>query len=68
LDPRVDPHSGAGPNDPDYKQEATVPLSSETHAAEEVAIYAVGPKADYFHGTVNNSFIFHVMAAALGLQ
>ena len=28
---------------PDYKQEATVPRDSETHAGEDVAIYAGGP-------------------------
>jgi len=76
--PRVDPRSDgfpgfdgegpAGPDDPDYRQEAAVPLGSETHAGEEVAIYAIGPSAWRFAGTVKNTFIFNVMAEALGLK
>ena len=46
----------------DYLQEATVPLSDETHAAEDVAIYARGPGAHSFQGVVEQNTIFHVMA------
>ena len=35
----------AGPGDPAYLQEAAVPMGSETHAGEEVAIYAIGKAA-----------------------
>ncbi len=45
-----------------FLQEAAVPLSSETHAAEDVAIYARGPGAQAFQGTVEQNVIFHVMA------
>ncbi len=74
LDPRLDPfpgHNGGpvnGPNDPEFLQEATIPLSSETHSAEEVAIYAVGPGAEQFRGTVKNTFIHEAMARALHLK
>ncbi|GAB3354018.1 alkaline phosphatase [Lysobacter tyrosinilyticus] len=47
---------------PAYLQEATVPLESETHAAEDVAIYARGPGAYAFQGVVEQNTIFHVMA------
>ncbi len=47
-----------------FHQEAMVPLSSETHAAEDVAIYASGPGASLFQGTVEQNVIFHVMNKA----
>lgn len=50
----------------DYLQEAIIPLSAETHAAEDVAIFAGGPKAHLFHGIVEQNVIYHVMAEALG--
>ena len=48
----------------DYNQIALVPRSSETHAAEDVAIYAKGPWAHLFQGTVEQNYIFHVMKQA----
>lgn len=53
---------------PDYLQEAAVPMMSETHAGEDVAIYASGPKAHYFSGTLEQHVIYHIMADALQLQ
>lgn len=53
--------------DPDFHQEALVPLGSETHAGEDVAIYAGGPRAHLFRGTREQNYIFHVMKDALGL-
>lgn len=52
----------------DYLQEAIIPLASETHAAEDVAIFAGGPKAHFFHGIVEQNVIYHVMAEALGFN
>jgi alkaline phosphatase len=49
-----------------YLQEAIIPLNAETHAAEDVAIFASGPKAHLFHGIVEQNVIYHVMAEALG--
>lgn len=54
--------------DPDYLQEALVPMTSETHAGEDVAVYATGPFAHLFHGTVEQNFIYHVMAHAMGVR
>ena len=56
-----------GPTDPAYLQEAAVPLSSETHAGEEVAIYAIGKGSSRVRGTVKNAQIFHWMRKATGL-
>ena len=41
-----------------------MPLSTETHAAEDVAIYAQGPMAHLFHATHEQSYIAYVMAYA----
>jgi alkaline phosphatase len=48
-----------------YLQEAIIPLGAETHAAEDVAIFARGPKAHLFHGIMEQNVIYHVMAEAL---
>jgi len=49
-----------------YLQEAIIPLNSETHGAEDVAIFAYGPQAHLFHGIIEQNVIYHVMAEALG--
>lgn len=51
---------------PTYLQESSVPLESETHGGEDVAIYAGGPGAQLFHGVQEQSYVFHAMVAALG--
>jgi alkaline phosphatase len=58
--------SSVDTTDPDFLQQALVPMTSETHAGDDVAIYASGPFAHLFHGTVEQHFIFHVAAHALG--
>jgi alkaline phosphatase len=50
-----------------FQQQSLVPLGSETHAGEDVAIFAGGPGANLFSGTVEQNEIFHVMAQSLGL-
>jgi alkaline phosphatase len=50
----------------DYLEEATVALGSETHGGEDVVIWARGPGAAVFHGTQEQSFVYHAMAAAFG--
>lgn len=47
--------------DPDYLQEAILPLKSETHGGEDVAIFATGPGAAAFHGELEQNAIFHVI-------
>ncbi|ROU02924.1 alkaline phosphatase [Histidinibacterium lentulum] len=47
--------------DPDYLQQALIPMSSETHSGEDVAVYARGPFAHLFDGTIEQNVIFHVM-------
>lgn len=72
LDPCTDRTVGfndvvpAGPNDPNYLQISAVSLAWETHGAEDVAIYAIGPGAHRVHGTVDNTYIFDVICQALG--
>jgi alkaline phosphatase len=51
---------------PDFLQEATVPMGSETHAGEDVPIYAEGPRAALFHGVREQNYIYHAMVEALG--
>ena len=51
--------------DVNFLQEAVVPLASETHAGEDVAIYARGPKAHLVRGSMEQNWIFHVMMEAL---
>jgi alkaline phosphatase len=66
IDPRLDTHAGvSGSQDPNYIQEVAVQSGSETHSAEEVAIYAAGPQSWRFQGTVRNSKIAEVMRRAL---
>ncbi|PHR59561.1 MAG: alkaline phosphatase [Arcobacter sp.] len=44
-----------------FHQEVTVPRSSETHAGEDVAIYAKGPGSQLLSGENEQHLIFHVM-------
>lgn len=52
----------------DYKQQALIPSSSETHAGEDVAIYAKGPWAHLLNGVVEQNYIFHVINEAATLN
>lgn len=52
----------------DHLEEATVALPSETHGGEDVVIWARGPGASLFHGTQEQSFVYHAMVEALGWQ
>ena len=62
------PRPGVNPQDtldPDYRQQALVPLDSETHGGEDVAVYAQGPWAHLLGGTLEQHWLFHVMKHAL---
>ncbi|NMH64680.1 alkaline phosphatase [Shewanella salipaludis] len=52
---------------PGYHQEALIPLGDETHAGEDVAIFARGPSANLIQGTVEQNHIFHVINHAANL-
>jgi alkaline phosphatase len=65
---RIKDMSDVDTTDPDFHQEALVPLEHETHAAEDVAIYAAGPKAHLFHGVQEQSYIYYVMEDAFGFN
>ena len=47
-----------------YHQEAGVPLATETHAGDDVAVYAQGPWAHLLNGVMEQHYIFHVMKYA----
>jgi alkaline phosphatase len=50
---------------PDYRQQALIPLRIATHSGADVAIYARGPWAHLFDGTVEQHYVFHVMNFAV---
>ncbi|KRG67900.1 alkaline phosphatase [Pseudoxanthomonas dokdonensis] len=50
--------------DPDYLQEALVPLKDETHGGEDVGIWASGPGSDAVRGTVEENTIYHFIVQA----
>lgn len=52
----------------DYKFPSAVPLTSETHGGDDVAVFASGPFAHLFTGVYEQNFIPHAMgyAACLG--
>lgn len=52
---------------PGYHQESLIPRSSETHAGEDVGIYAMGPGAHLVTGTNEQSMIYHVIDYAADL-
>jgi alkaline phosphatase len=52
----------------DFLQQSLVPLASETHGGEDVAIYARGPQAYLFQGTMEENATYFIMARALGFE
>ncbi|RUS82971.1 hypothetical protein EGW08_009256 [Elysia chlorotica] len=51
-------------SDPNFHQQGCIPLSTETHAGEDVSVYAKGPWAHLFHATHDQSYIYQVMEYA----
>lgn len=47
-----------------YLQPSGVPIYSETHGGDDVAIFAIGPQAHLFQGVYEQHYIAHVMAYA----
>ncbi|MET0285133.1 MAG: alkaline phosphatase [Polyangiales bacterium] len=52
----------------DYLQQALVPFGSETHAGEDVALFARGPSSQFVAGAQEQTISFYVMAHALGFD
>ncbi|MBK9216185.1 MAG: alkaline phosphatase [Chloracidobacterium sp.] len=52
---------------PDYLQEAMIPKVSESHSGEDVTIFAAGVNAHLIRGSMEQNWIFYVMADALRL-
>ena len=59
--------TGMDTTQPGFFQESLVPLTTETHSGEDVAIYASGPGAHLISGSNEQTIIFHVMNHAAGL-
>ena len=53
--------NGVDTEDPDYLQEATLPLGSETHGGDDVGVWASGPGAAAVHGSIEQNAVFHLM-------
>ncbi len=51
--------------DRDYRQQTAVHLGSETHAGEDVALYATGPGAERFSGVMEQNEIGETLEAFL---
>jgi alkaline phosphatase len=51
----------------DYRQQALVPMPSETHAGEDVPVFARGPGTQLVSGVMEQHEIFHVIGHATGL-
>ena len=52
----------------DYKQQSAIRRPSETHAGEDVALYAKGPGAEKVRGVIDQAEIFRIMVDAVGLE
>lgn len=54
--------------DVDYLQQALIPMGSESHAGDDVAVFAQGPQAYLFDGVIEQNLIYHLMAKAVGFN
>ncbi|MEO9971097.1 MAG: alkaline phosphatase [Hyphomonadaceae bacterium] len=50
-----------------FRQQALLPSPSETHAGEDVPVFARGPGAELVSGVMEQNEIFHIMGYATGL-
>ena len=53
--------------DINYLQPALNPIPDSVHGGQDVPVYSKGPGSELLGGTVEQNYVFHVMAAALGL-
>lgn len=59
--------SNADTEDADFQFQATVPLKSETHGGEDVAVFASGPHEHFFSGNYEQTTIPALMAYAANI-
>ena len=59
--------TGIDTTDKDFHQQALVFSGSETHAGEDVPVFASGPGAELVRGVIEQHEIFHIMGRASGL-
>ena len=50
------------------RQQALIPLSSETHGGEDVALFADGPGSDGVKGVIEQNLIYHIIRRAFGWE
>lgn len=50
-----------------FHQEVAIPLSSETHAGEDISLHASGPSAHLAQGVIEQNAVFHIINQSLGL-
>ena len=50
--------------DPDYRQEAMVPMRSETHGGDDVGAWALGPGSAAVRGSIEQNALFHMLLQA----
>jgi alkaline phosphatase len=50
--------------DPDYLQEASVPFANESHAGDDVGVWARGPGSDAVRGSLEQNALYHLMLQA----
>jgi alkaline phosphatase len=69
LDPDVTDHDHSRPvpeTGIKARQQALVPLGSETHGGEDVALFATGPGAERARGVIEQNVIYNIIRKALG--
>jgi alkaline phosphatase len=48
-------------------QQSLIPMESETHGGEDVALFATGPGSERAHGVIEQNVIYWIMRQAMGL-
>ena len=59
--------SSVDTQDKEFMQQALVPMSSETHAGEDITLHATGPGSDLVQGVMEQNVIFHIINQAQSL-
>ncbi len=54
-------------DDINYIQPALNPVPDSVHGGQDVPVYSKGPGSELLGGTVEQNYVFHVIAASLGL-